>query len=237
MKRAPLIAALALLHACSACAGAAPLPPEPSVRPGINANFLDPDMKVEEWITRFEGESREIFASRAAIAAAVGLEPGDDVADVGAGTGLFLDPFAKAVGSKGTVYAVDISKPFVEHLAERARELKLEQVRAHLCSADSVDLPARSIDKAFICDTYHHFEYPQHTMASIRTALRAGGEVLIVDFERIPGVSREWTLEHVRAGKEEVIAEVSSFGFELVEEIRVPGLAENYAVRFRKETR
>jgi len=86
----------------------------------------------------------------------------------------------------------------------------------------------------FICDTYHHFEYPHHTMASIHAALGRNGEVVIVDFERIPGVSREWTLDHVRAGKQEVIAEMESFGFDLVEEVEVPGLSENYVVRFRK---
>jgi SAM-dependent methyltransferase len=233
--RAPLPLTLLLLLP-AACTSATELPPEASVKPGINVNFLDPEMQVEEWIERFEGESREIFTERAALAAVVGLAPGDDVADVGAGTGLFLDPFAAAVGPEGTVYAVDISPVFVEHLRERAAELGLVQVRAHLCSEDSVDLPAGSIDAAFICDTYHHFEYPRHTLASIHRALRDGGEVVIVDFERIPGESREWVLEHVRAGKRQVIGEMSAFGFALAEEVELPGLAENYVLRFRKRS-
>jgi len=233
MKRALLFTSLVFL---AACAGprTAELPPEPSVKPGINTNFLDPEMNVDEWVARFEGESREIFAERDALAAAVGLHPGDGIADVGAGTGLFLDAFAAAVGSKGVVYAVDISPAFIDHLNEHVEEVGLANVRPHLCSEDSVELPPKSIDKAFICDTYHHFEYPRHTMTSIRSALGKNGEVVIVDFERIPGVSREWVLDHVRAGKAEVIAEMESFGFEMVEEIDVPGLEENYVVRFRK---
>jgi SAM-dependent methyltransferase len=219
----------------AACAGAAPsAPPEASVRPGFNANFLDPELDVDEWVSRFEGESREVFAERSALAAALHLKPGDDVADVGAGTGLFLDPFASAVGPKGKVYAVDISPVFIEHLGLRARELGLSQVVPHLCREDSVDLPSRSLDKAFICDTYHHFEYPRSTLSSLHEALRKDGEVLLVDFERIPGVSRDWVLEHVRCGKEVVIAEMTSFGFELVEEVPIAGLAENYVLRFRK---
>jgi SAM-dependent methyltransferase len=224
-----------LLCLLPACAGAAPsAPPEASVRPGINANYLDPALDVDEWVARFEGESREIFVQRLALAAAVHLQPGDDVADVGAGTGLFLDPFASAVGTEGKVYAVDISPVFIEHLEVRARELDLPQVVAHLCREDSVDLPAGALDKAFICDTYHHFEYPRSTMASLHKALRKGGEVVIVDFERIPGVSRDWVLEHVRCGKEQVIGEVTGFGFELVEQVPVAGLAENYVLRFAK---
>jgi len=68
-------------------------------------------------------------------------------------------------------------------------------------------------------------------MASIRSALRPGGKVVIVDFERIPGKSREWVLNHVRTGKPEVLEELRGFGFELVEEVTVPGLVENYFVR------
>jgi len=228
-----LLASAPLL--CAACAGAPPpLPPETSVKPGINENFLDPELSVEEWMERFEVESREIFAERDAIARTLQLEPGDDVADVGSGTGLFLEPLAAAVGPEGRVYALDISPVFVEHLAQRARELGLAQVVPRLCAEDSLDLPDGSLDKAFVCDTYHHFEYPRHTLASLHRALRQGGEVVIVDFERIPGVSREWVLDHVRCGKDVVIAEVEAGGFELVEEPRVPGLTENYVLRFRR---
>ena len=228
----PLSACLLILAACAA--PAPQLAPEASVKPGINASYLDPDLDVDEWIARFEGESREIFTHRAALAAAVGIEPGDEVADVGAGTGLFLEPFARAVGPRGTVYAVDIVPAFIEHMTQRIAEVGLERVVPHLCSEDSIDLPARSLDKVFICDVYHHFEYPRHTMTSIHRALRRGGEVVLVDFERIPGVSREWVLGHVRAGKDEVLAELDAFGFDLVEELEVPGLTENYVLRLRK---
>lgn len=71
-------------------------------------------------------------------------------------------------------------------------------------------------------------------MGSLHYALRTGGQVVIVDFERIPGVSREWTLGHVRAGKAEVIAELDRFGFDLLEELHIEGLEENWAARFQK---
>lgn len=207
---------------------------EPGVPPDINEKFLDPGLDVEQWAARFEGESREIFVHRDAITAAVHLEPGDAVADIGAGTGLFLEPFARAVGPGGTVYALDISPVFVEHLRSRARRSSLAQVRPQVCSEDSIDLPEAFIDRAFLCDTYHHLEYPQRTMASVHRALRPGGEVVVVDFKRIPGLSSAWILDHVRAGTDEVIAEIESFGFSLVEEVAVPGLEENYVLRFRR---
>lgn len=211
---------------------------EPSVKPGINDSFLAEDLKVEEFVERFEGESREVYVHRQAIVDAIGLEVGDVVADVGAGTGAFLSAFADAVGHElagGRVIALDIAPKFVEHLEQRAAQEGLLQVEARLCGERSVGLPKKSIDVAFLCDVYHHFEYPRSTMASIHSALRRNGEVVIVDFDRIPGVSREWTLGHVRASREEVYAELESFDFEFVEEFDIPGLEENYAARFRRK--
>jgi tRNA A58 N-methylase Trm61 len=93
-----------------------------SVKPGINARYLAPDMKIEEWVERFEGESREIFVARQAITEAVQLKPGATIADIGAGTGLFTALFAQQVGAEGQVYAVDIAPKFVAHLRDRAAE-------------------------------------------------------------------------------------------------------------------
>jgi hypothetical protein len=45
------------------------------------------------------------------------------------------------------------------------------------------------VDLVFICDTYHHFEFPQKTMPSIRDALRPGGQVILIDFEHIQALS------------------------------------------------
>ena len=103
-----------------------------------------------------------------------------------------------------------------------------------LCSDRSVHLPPDSIDLAFVCDTYHHFEYPPATLASIRRALKPTGTLVVVDFERIPGKSREFILGHVRAGKEVFTREIVDAGFILMGEVDMPLLEENYLLRFRK---
>jgi ubiquinone/menaquinone biosynthesis C-methylase UbiE len=253
MNARPLLAAqLAALLALAACAAPTPSPapssaspPAPaapqapaadaSVKPGINDPFLAADLDVDHFVDTFEGESREVARERAAIVAVLALRPGEDVADVGAGTGLFLEPLAHAVGNEGRVYALDIAPPFVEHLGRRAREAGLPQVEARLCTERSVDLPDAAVDLAFVCDTYHHFEHPRDSLASLHRALRPGGRLVVVDFERLPGVSRDWVLDHVRAGKDVVRAEIEAAGFRFVDEPVIPGLAENYVMRFRRE--
>ncbi len=207
---------------------------EQSVKPGINTAYMAADIDVGLWSERFEVETREIYHARHEIAAAVGLRPGQRVTDIGAGTGLFLEPFADAVGEGGKVYALDISPAFVEHMAERAEHHSLTQVEAMLCSERSIELPASSIDIAFVCDVYHHFEYPQSSLASIYDALRPGGELVIIDFIRTPGVSREWVLNHVRAGQGVVTDEVERAGFVFVKEVTVSSFEESYFLRFRK---
>lgn len=208
---------------------------EESVRPGINEKFLDPKLKVADWLKRFEIESREVYSARSAVLAATKIQPGNIVADIGAGTGLYARLFADAVGRDGGVFAVDINPRWLEHISKKSQKgSKHGTVTPVLCRQDSISLPPGSIDLAFTCDTYHHFEFPQSTLASIMSALRPGGSLIIVDFERIPGESSEWTLGHVRAGKETVKNEIVAAGFEFVEEVDVEGLEENYFIRFKK---
>ena len=57
---------------------------------------------------------------------------------------------------------------------------------------------------------------------------------MIVDFERIPGTTREWLLDHVRAGKEVFRAEIEAAGFTFVEEVEISGFEENYLLIFKK---
>jgi ubiquinone/menaquinone biosynthesis C-methylase UbiE len=226
MSRLPPLAAAVLL-----LAGLVPAQ-EKSVRPGINDPFKDPD--VNKYVGIFEAESREIFAQRKRIVEACKLKPGMAVADVGAGSGLFTRLFAGAVGPKGKVYAVDIAPKFLAHIKKTCKEGGITNVETVRCSDTSCELPAGCIDLAFICDTYHHFEFPARTMASIHKALRPGGQVVLVDFHRILGKSRLFVLGHVRAGQEVFTKEVVTAGFRLVEESKDLGLKENYCLCFVK---
>jgi predicted methyltransferase len=210
----------------------ASLPPEQSVKPGVNTEYLKPDLNAAQWVERFEREGREIYDHREAIVAAARIRPGAVVADIGAGTGLFTPYFSRAVGPKGKVYAVDIVPAFLERIKQRAASEGLANVQTVLCTERSVELPPNSIDFAFICDVYHHFEFPQSSMASLHRALRPGGEVLVVEFKRIPGTSSDWILNHVRAGQDVFTAEIEAAGFEQIEEQDL--LKDNYVVRFRK---
>lgn len=206
-----------------------------SVKPGINKPFLEAtDEDIQEFVGIFEGESREIFIARDNILAALELKPGQAIGDIGAGTGLFEPMFQERVGEGGKVYAVDISPKMIEHLEKRVQDEDLKQVEVVTCTETTTGLAAGSVDVLFICDTYHHFEYPTQTLASLYENLRPGGTLAVVDFERIEGVSRKWILNHMRAGKEVFRAEIEAAGFEFVAEPAIDGLDENYMLLFRR---
>jgi tRNA A58 N-methylase Trm61 len=214
----------------SAIVSAGSLAQEQSVRPGVNERFQNPDAK--EFVEKFETESREIFVQRKEIVAACKLKPGMRVADIGAGTGLLTRLFAAEVGPQGQVYAVDIARSFIEHIEKTCQEAGITNVKGVVCTPDSAELPANSVDLAFICDTYHHFEFPMKTMASIHRALRPGGRLVLVEFQRIEGKSSDFTMNHVRAGQEVFTKEIESAGFKVVEENRF--LKENYFLTFER---
>jgi len=202
----------------------------PAVGPRINSGYLDPD--VERWTYVFESPGREVFDQRFRIVQAAGVYPGMRVADIGAGTGLFTMLFARAVGPAGKVYAVDISPGFVEAIGQRAAEYHVDNVEAIVSDPEDTRLPPESVDLVFLCDTYHHFEYPRSMLDSISRALREDGELLVIDYRRILGMSSPWIMSHVRVGEADVTEEIRSAGFELVE--KHDFLRENYFLRFRK---
>ncbi len=134
------------------------------------------------------------------------------VADVGAGTGLHTPCLPRRWETKGKCTRSISHSKFLEHIQKTSREAKLRNVTPVLCNEDAVDLPKASVDVAFVCDTYHHFEFPERTLASLHRAIKPGGKLVIVDFKRIEGVSSAWTLSHVRAGQEVVEKEITAAG-------------------------
>ncbi len=209
--------------------------PAENLPQGINDSFLDPDMNVDDFIKRFEIESREVFACRQQILAAVGLEPGMAVADVGAGTGLYIAAFSSAVGANGRVFAIDIAPNFIKHLRQRAKDEGLENIEVVLCSDRDVNLKPDSVDRVFICDVYHHFEYPESSLKSIYAALRKGGKLILVDFSREgKGERGEWLKSHIRAPQAVFQKEIVDAGFTFEEEVTIDGFKENYLLRFSK---
>ena len=195
----------------------------------LNKSF---DADAAKWAERFEHEGRAVYDKRSEILDAMGLKTGLDVADIGAGSGLMSRLIAQRVAPGGTVYAVDISKNMIEHINKTAQEENLTNLKAVLGDPHSPKLPPNSVDVVCIIDSYHHFEYPADMLAEINRALRPDGLLMLIDFKRIDGVSRDYVLKMVRAGEGTFTDEFLNAGFELVER-RDDMFPENYLLKFR----
>lgn len=203
---------------------------ERSVNPGINSYYYG--ASHEEWVPVFESSSREVYAKRHKIVTALDIKPGMRIADIGAGTGFYTLLFAEKAGPEGVVYAVDIARDFINAIEEKAQLAGHTNITGIVNNGRDAGLEPQSIDLAFICDTYHHFEYPLTTMRSIYRALSPQGEVVIIDFRKAPDIASAWVQQHVRAGRDEIIEEMRAAGFELLADL--PLLRTNYFLRFRK---
>jgi predicted methyltransferase len=203
-------------------------------RVGPNDAYQDPRVAAESWRQLFEGQEREIYRKRDLIMKLASPKTGMTIVDVGAGTGLFTMMLSDAVGERGRVYAEEVNDKFSRFVAERAARERRGNVVSVVGTETGIGLPPGSVDLAFACDVYHHFDHPQEMLASIHRALRADGALFLVDFSREPGQSPTWILEHVRAGEAQVIREIESAGFVLLSADHTIGI--NYALRFRRST-
>ncbi len=206
--------------------------PQSKTDPKINDAFKKPDVKA--YVKKFESEEREPYARRHEIVAALELKPGMVVADIGAGTGLFTRLMAEKVETSGKVYAVDIAPEFLAHIAADARKNKRTQVVTVRGSQQTTNLPKGSVDVAFMSDVYHHLEHPESVLASLREAIKPGGRLVLVEFDRVEGKSAAFVLKHVRAGRKVFIKEIESAGFKRIPSPKAPALKENFFAAFER---
>jgi ubiquinone/menaquinone biosynthesis C-methylase UbiE len=203
-------------------------------RPPQNINERWRAEQIEPLVEMLESESRSIYRERNLLAAIAGPLPGAVVADVGAGSGFMTLLFAQMVGPQGKVYAVDINPGLLDYIRTRAQQQGLENIQTILADEKDSRLPPHSVDLVFLCDTYHHFEYPRETMASIHRALKPGGQLVLVEFHRHEGHSPDWVLEHVRGNEQQFVREITAAGFELTNQHNLTNIPDNYILRFRK---
>ncbi len=145
---------------------------------------------------------------------------GKVVADVGAGGGFYAFGLADRVGPRGRVYATEVKTPQVDGLRAGARAKRLENVEVIHGSQEDMGLPANCCDALLLRLVYHAFDDPVRMRESMRSAMKTGGLILIVDFRPAP---------------EQLTAEMNEAGFDRVQFIQRWQEQDGvFAVLFRK---
>jgi SAM-dependent methyltransferase len=135
---------------------------------------------AEKWARVFDDPARDAWQKPDEVIRALGLASDTKIADIGAGTGYFAARLARAVPS-GRVYAVDSAPDMVRYLAERAQREGLANLVAVQAAEGGPKLP-EPVDVALLVDVYHHIPSRTDYFAALRSGLRPGGRVAIVDF-------------------------------------------------------
>lgn len=113
---------------------------------------------------------------------ALKIEPGQSIADIGAGTGYFTFPLAQDVGPQGKIFAVDIQPQMLEIIGRQKKERGANNVEVILGEPTDPRLPPSSVDLVLMVDVYHEFSHPWEMMQKICAALKPGGRVVFVEY-------------------------------------------------------
>lgn len=168
----------------------------------------------ERYIAMLEHKDRDVFQKPEEVMAVLAFNPGDRVADIGAGSGYFTIRIAKAVGPTGIVWAIDIEQAMLDYIEKRLKVEKLQNVQLKLVPKDDPQLPAGSVDTILIVHTYPYIQNRSEYAKKLRAALTPGGRVVIIDYIPKSWQERPWgPLPHQQVSRETVDAEMAKAGF------------------------
>lgn len=149
------------------------------------------------------------------------IAAGTTVADIGAGEGYYTVRLGERVGPTGRVLAEDIDRDAIERLARRVEKERLDNVSVRLGTPEDPRLPASSFDRIFMVHMYHEVSEPYAFLWNMRSGLKPGGKVVVVDVDR--------PTDRHGIPPALLFCEFAAVGFRLVEFVRKPEVTGYYA--------
>ncbi|HVQ16684.1 MAG TPA: methyltransferase domain-containing protein [Vicinamibacterales bacterium] len=183
-----------------------------------------------EWTKTLEAPERVAGLRADQVIAKLNLKPTDVVADLGAGTGLFSLPLAKAVPS-GKVYSVELDEGFLAQIGGKAKTENVRNIVPVLGKFTDPSLPARDVDVAFFHDVLHHVENRAAYLKSVAGYLKPGGRIVVIEFN--PGDSPHKAEPALIVSKEQTAGWMADAGLVQSEEIQL--FPDKYFVVFRRK--
>ena len=143
------------------------------------------------------GGRAEMFNKRAAkpkfkahqIIETLELKNGQTIADIGSGGGYFSYKFAKAVGEKGKIYAVDTNQEFLEFIKTEATKQRLSNIITVLTTSEHLNLPKHTFDYIFMRNMTHHLSNRVEYFKGLKEILKSDGKVIVIEYNGRGGFS------------------------------------------------
>jgi ubiquinone/menaquinone biosynthesis C-methylase UbiE len=166
----------------------------------------------QEYIKLLESERRVEQLQVERVVETLKCLPGQKIADLGAGSGLFTRPIARKVGAEGKVYAIDIDPELLKHIEKTAQAAGLANIQTVLAAEDDPKIP-EPVDLIVIIDTLHHIRNQALYLKNLRHYLRPSGRIAVIDF------SENWPSGHekMKFSLTELEQWMSTAGFKRIE--------------------
>jgi ubiquinone/menaquinone biosynthesis C-methylase UbiE len=183
-----------------------------------------------EWTKTLESPERVAALRTGEVIAKLNLKPADVVADLGAGTGLFSLPLAKAVPS-GKVYSVELDEGFLAQIRGKAKTENVQNIVPVLGKFTDPSLPARDVDVAFFHDVLHHVEDRAAYLKSVASYLKPGGRIVVIEFN--PADSPHKAEPQLVVSREQTAGWMANAGLVQAEDIQL--FPDKYFVVYRRK--
>lgn len=174
---------------------------------------------IAQYLEQLDSSERDQYQKPLQVIEALHLKPGQAVADLGSGSGYFTRRLVGAVTESGKVYAIDVEPEMLRYVEESLVHMHAPYTAEFiLARADSPKLPAESVDLIFVCNVFHHLEDRTIYFRNVRSALKPGARIAIIDFyhdERSGELG--FSKKHL-VPRETVIAEMTTAGYRLERE-------------------
>ncbi|MFS4491865.1 class I SAM-dependent methyltransferase [Maribacter sp. 2308TA10-17] len=170
----------------------------------------------EDW------EDRDTWMNVSEIFDLVGIEKGNQVADIGCHEGYLSFHLSKRVGESGKVFAVDVEEYRLDKLKEYAKQRKVENIEVILGDYDNPKLSEGILDVVIVMDTYHEIDNYMEVLGHIKRALKPNGRILILEKlkEQKRGKNREEQARGHTLSSKYVKAELKEAGFTITKEVK-----------------
>lgn len=176
---------------------------------------------AEEWAITLESGRRLASLEVQEVVDQMNLESGEVVADIGAGTGVFSVPMARAVGSGGRVISVEVDPGFLPMILAKAALEEVSNISAVLGGFLDPRLPRDDVDVAFFHDVLHHVDDREAYLREVAKYMGPGSRMIVVDYDmNVEGIPHSNQPEML-ISPQLVAGWMSDIGFEASREIEM----------------
>jgi ubiquinone/menaquinone biosynthesis C-methylase UbiE len=174
---------------------------------------------IKQYLEQLDSTERDRYQKPSQVIDALKVKPGMAVADLGSGSGYFTRRFVEAVTETGIVYAVDIEPEMLAYTKESVIHMHTAYTAEFiLAMPDSPKLPFESIDLLFVCNTIHHLEERSKYFRDLRSSLKIGARIAIIDFYPDERSGNLGFPKHHLVSQDAVVQEMADAGYKLARE-------------------